>query len=354
VTLELTEETIAGGATSGVDYSLSQTSITFADGMLLRKVQLTMIDDDLLESDESFRLKLSLPAGDLSGARLGENPIAEIRIQSDEVDTPPLVSSIEDISLLEGAGDASATFTVEDDYTAVNKLSLSATSSNPHLIPAGKLRLSSLDDGATWSVVATPIDNAYGVARITIRVNDGTQVSETAFSISIINQNDLPELSAIPAVIDAVEKEIVVPFTVADSESPAESLIVYIETKQLPYLTAQHVTLRGAGSNRELVINRNRTAQGVGTFTLVVVDQDGARSSRGFTVDFGGEVPEPVVPRLSITHQDGVAMTLTWEGGFGLYRTEDLSQPFQAVPGAVSPYQVDMVGQGFFKLGVKP
>ncbi|HIG29296.1 MAG TPA: hypothetical protein EYQ50_16500, partial [Verrucomicrobiales bacterium] len=354
VTVGITEEAIAGGATSGVDYSLSQTSITFGDGILQRKVQLTMIDDEVLEPEERFRLKLSLAAGDLSGARLGGNPSVEIRIQSDEVDAPPVISAIEDFSLFEGEGDVRAIFTFVDDYTDVSRLSVRATSSNPYIIPTRNLRLIRQGDGLSWQVHARPIVNVFGNTQITIKVYDGTHVSEIQFSISIKNQNDVPEMSAIPSVMDAVGQGVVIPFVVTDNESPAEDLIVYIETKQIPYLTAQHVTLRGTGSNRELVINPLGTAQGVGTFTLVVLDQEGARSSRVFTVDFGGEGPEPVVPRLTITHQDGVGITLAWEGDFVLYRTQDLVKPFQAVPEAVSPYQVDMVGQAFFKLRVKP
>jgi len=84
------------------------------------------------------------------------------------------------------------------------------------------------------------------------------------------------------------------------------------------------------------------------------VDQEGARSSREFTIHFGGEAPEPGLPRLTITQQDGGGMTLTWEDHFGLYMAHELEEPFKHFSGALSPYKVDTVDQGFFKLGVKP
>ena len=114
------------------------------------------------------------------------------------------------------------------------------------------------------------------------------------------------------------------------------------------------MTVRGTGSNRELVINPKRGGRETGDFILVVKDDEGASSSREFTVHFGGEAPAPVVPQLGITRDGLDGLILNWEGDALLYISRDLSGVFEALPDAVSPYRLDMSGSAFFKLGLKP
>ena len=354
VTLELSEESLAGGATSGVDYTYSQSSITFGDGVLQRKVSVNLIDDELLETDESFRLTLSLPTGDTSGALIGSNAATEILIQSDEVDLPPVIGAVGVIHLPEDTPEVTVTFTVKDDFTPFEDLVISVTSSNLSVIPVENLVLVPILEGGFWMLRILPLANAHGATDINVEVSDGVHVSVQQFSVSISSKNDIPSITAIPAIIVAGDQEVVIPFEINDMDHSVGDLLVYLETDRMEYLNAGNVIIRGTGSNRELVINQKGGARGTGDFILVVRDDELASSSRGFTVHFGGEAPAPVIPQLGITRDGASGFTLSWEGDALLYVTRDLNKSFESVPAAVSPHKVDTSRQAFFKLGLKP
>ncbi|MBT7537535.1 MAG: hypothetical protein HN610_18395, partial [Verrucomicrobia bacterium] len=354
VTLELSEESVAGGATSGVDYSYSQSSITFGDGVLQRKVSVNLIDDALLETDESFRLTLSLPTGDTSGALIGSNAVTEIRIQSDEVDLPPVIGALNTINLPEDTPEITVTFTVKDDFTPFEDLITSVISSNPSVIPVENLVLVPIVEGGFWMLRILPPAHVHGATEISVEVSDGVHVSVQEFSVVISSKNDVPSITAIPAILVAGDQEVVIPFEINDMDHSAEDLLVYLETDRMEYLNAGNVTVRGTGSNRELVINPKGGGRETGDFILVVKDDEGASSSREFTVHFGGDAPAPVVPQLGITRDGLDGLILNWEGDALLYISRDLSGVFEALPDAVSPYRLDMSGSAFFKLGLKP
>ncbi|MBT6240359.1 MAG: hypothetical protein HOI50_18560 [Verrucomicrobia bacterium] len=354
VTLELREESVAGGATSGVDYTYSQSSITFGDGVLQRKVSISVIDDELLEGDESFRLKLALPSGDLSGALIGSNAVTEIRIQSDEVDLPPVIGALNTINLPEDTPEITVTFTVKDDFTPFEDLITSVISSNPSVIPVENLVLVPIVEGGFWMLRILPPAHVHGATEISVEVSDGVHVSVQEFSVVISSKNDVPSITAIPAILVAGDQEVVIPFEINDMDHSAEDLLVYLETDRMEYLNAGNVIVRGTGSNRELVINPKGGGRETGDFILVVKDDEGASSSREFTVHFGGDAPAPVVPQLGITRDGLDGLILNWEGDALLYISRDLSGVFEALPDAVSPYRLDMSGSAFFKLGLKP
>ncbi|MDA7665856.1 hypothetical protein N8648_04845, partial [Verrucomicrobia bacterium] len=310
--------------------------------------------DELLETDESFRLTLSLPTGDTSGALIGSNASTDILIQSDEVDLPPVISSIADIQMLEDGAEVTTSFTVGDDYTPLDRLRITVSSSNRSLIPGQNLRLTPVGDAGRWELGILPLNDAYGEVSLSVRVSDGFNVTTSEFSVIIGGQNDAPSITAIPAMIDAVGKQVIIPFQLSDVDHRIEDLLVYFDTSQIDYVASRSIDLRGTGAQRELVINPTGLANGTGFFKLIVVDGAGASSSREFTVHFGGDAPSPVIPQLGITRDGLDGLILNWEGDALLYISRDLSGVFEALPDAVSPYRLDMSGNAFFKLGLKP
>jgi len=209
-------------------------------------------------------------------------------------------------------------------------------------------------DAGRWELGILPLNNAYGEVSLSVRVSDGFKVTTSEFSVIIGGQNDAPSISAIPAMIDAVGKQVIIPFQLSDVDHRIEDLFVYFDTSQIDYVAARHLDVRGTGMQRELVINPTGLANGTGFFKLTVVDGSGASSSRGFTVHFGGEAPAPVVPQLGIARDGSGGLILNWEGDALLYISRDLSGGFEPLADAVSPYRVDTLGSAFFKLGLKP
>ena len=256
--------------------------------------------------------------------------------------------------MLEDGSEVTANFTVNDDYTAIDRLRVSATSSNISIIPGQNLTLAPIGDGGMWQLGMLPLPDAYGEVLVSVLVSDGINVSLSEFSVSVQGQNDAPAISAIPAMIDAVGKQVVIPFELTDIDHRIEDLLVYFDTSQTDYIASRSVDVRGTGVKRDLVINPTGLAGGTGFFKLTVVDGAGARFSRAFTVHFGGEAPQPVVPELFIERDGANGFILRWEGDAPLYTSHDLTGSFEPVPDAVSPYRVDALGNAFFKLGLKP
>ncbi|MDB4803966.1 hypothetical protein OAH76_03795, partial [Verrucomicrobia bacterium] len=250
--------------------------------------------------------------------------------------------------------EVTVTFTVKDDFTPFEDLVISVTSSNLSVIPLENLVLVPILEGGFWMLRILPLANAHGATDINVEVSDGVHVSTQQFSVSISSKNDVPSITAIPAIIVAGDQEVVIPFEINDVDHSVGGLLVYLETDRVEYLNAGNVIIRGTGSNRELVINHKGSAKGTGDFILVVKDDEGASSSREFTVHFGGEAPTPVIPPLLIARDGASGFTLSWEGDALLYVTRDLNKSFESVPAAVSPYKVDTSRQAFFKLGLKP
>ncbi|HON08777.1 MAG TPA: Calx-beta domain-containing protein, partial [Verrucomicrobiota bacterium] len=70
-----------GTASYGLDYEAVNTTVAFADGETTKTIPIKIIDDKILETDETFYLSLSEPYG---GATLGLNTNATVKIYDDD------------------------------------------------------------------------------------------------------------------------------------------------------------------------------------------------------------------------------------------------------------------------------
>ena len=67
--------------------------------------------------------------------------------------------------------------------TAASALVVSATSSNPTLIPNGNIVLGG--SGTNRTLTVTPANNQFGTATITINVSDGNITTPTTFTVTV-------------------------------------------------------------------------------------------------------------------------------------------------------------------------
>ncbi|MCG7927006.1 MAG: hypothetical protein JAY67_15910 [Candidatus Thiodiazotropha taylori] len=86
--VQVNYSTSDGTAVAGSDYEVASGSLTFADGELSKTVEVTIIDDSLLEGSESFNISLS----DAVGTILGDVTTATVVIGDD--DEPPAAGAI--------------------------------------------------------------------------------------------------------------------------------------------------------------------------------------------------------------------------------------------------------------------
>jgi subtilisin-like proprotein convertase family protein len=136
--------------------------------------------------------------------------------------TAPLIRDIADQSTLPNTPTPPIAFTVWDAETAWNSLALSASSSNPGLVPVGNIVFAG--SGTARTVTVTPVGGQSGSANITITVTDGNGgTASTTFLLNV--NNELPPVVTLtsgavvytendpPLIIDAGA-------TVTDADSP--------------------------------------------------------------------------------------------------------------------------------------
>ena len=102
--------------------------------------------------------------------------------------TPPTISNIADQSTPAGTAMPAVSFTVGDAESGPEPLFVSATSSDPLLVPANKIALSG--SGATRGLAITPGVDASnqpltGTATITVTVSDGVLVTNDTFLLTV-------------------------------------------------------------------------------------------------------------------------------------------------------------------------
>lgn len=121
-------------------------------------------------------------------------PEAVVAIVVSEVNDLPTITAIADVSKPEDTSTGAIAFSIFDQETAAASLTLSATSSNPTLVPTANIAFGG--SGASRTVTASPAANAFGTTTITVSVNDGQGGSASrAFVFSVSAVDDLPVVS---------------------------------------------------------------------------------------------------------------------------------------------------------------
>ncbi|HMO66989.1 MAG TPA: sugar-binding protein, partial [Verrucomicrobiota bacterium] len=99
------------------------------------------------------------------------------------VNTPPTISDIPDQVLPPGGAVSGLAFTVGDAETPAGSLALTASSSNPALLPNASLVLGGSGAGRTLSFV--PVPGVLGSSVVTVTVSDGQATATEAFTVTV-------------------------------------------------------------------------------------------------------------------------------------------------------------------------
>jgi hypothetical protein len=106
-------------------------------------------------------------------------------IRPPPTNTPPVISTIANQSTTQDVAIAAIPFTISDAETPASSLTLSASSSNPTLIPNANIVFGGSDGNRT--VTLTPAAGKSGTANITVTVSDGTDTTSTTFALNVIS-----------------------------------------------------------------------------------------------------------------------------------------------------------------------
>jgi DNA-directed RNA polymerase specialized sigma24 family protein len=172
-----------GTATAGSDYTAASGTLNFGAGETSKTFTIPIINDNLVEGDETVNLALTSPAG---GASLGSQATATLTIHSDDVATLQSIS-VAPVNLSLGNGQTaqfSATGLYSDGTTQVLTALVNWTSSNKGVatITANGLA-TALGVGST--TIAAVIGSVAGSTSLTVTgtVHPGTiQLSSSSFS----------------------------------------------------------------------------------------------------------------------------------------------------------------------------
>ncbi|MBL9208447.1 MAG: hypothetical protein JNN01_25415 [Opitutaceae bacterium] len=208
--------------------------------------------------------------------------------------TAPTLSDIASRTIPAQGTTGAIPFTIGDATTSAASLIVTASSSNPTLIPSSGLILGG--SGANRSITVRPSGSLSGSATITVRVSDGNLSSTDTFVVTVTPPNLPPTLSTIAArTIEWGTASPPIPFTVGDSTTAANLLAVSVSSSNPALLPSSALSLQGSGAARSLVIRPPAAVAGSATLTVAVTD--GVHTTRqAFVVTI---VPYNSPPQLS-------------------------------------------------------
>lgn len=188
---------------------------------------------------------------------------------------PPTITSISNQSVNENGTLGPVAFTVGDVHFPVNTLKITATSSNPALIPSSNIVFGG--SGANRTLTITPTANmSGGPVTITLKAADTQSSVTTSFNVNVNFVNQPPTITAI-ANQTTNENTPLGPlrFTVGDLESPPNALTVTATSNNQTLLPNSQLVVSGTGANRTLLITPGTNHfGGPATVTLAVSDGD--------------------------------------------------------------------------------
>jgi hypothetical protein len=209
------------------------------------------------------------------------------------VNQAPTLNALANVAINEGAGLQTVSLSgISSGATnEVQTLTVTASSSNPGLIPNPTVTYTSPNSAGTLSF--TPTAATGGSATITVTVNDGDVSNSTVTRTFVVTVNRLPVISAITNQLITVGSVAApIPFTISDTETTAGSLVVTGTSDNQGLVRNADIVFSGNGGNRMVSLAPLADQTGAALITITVSDGQGsAQQSFQFTVR-----PKPVAP----------------------------------------------------------
>lgn len=186
---------------------------------------------------------------------------------------PPTISSLTNQILRVNGSLTDIPFTVGDTETPAADLTLSATSSNPDLVPVNAITFGGEGENRSFSL--TPTFFASGTATITITVTDGGgKTSSSSFSLSVLPDNTAPTLSNTFTNYHTL-KDVALPaitFTIGDNENLPNELEVFATSSNPTVIPDANIVFGGTGAERTVTITPASGQIGNAVITISVSD----------------------------------------------------------------------------------
>lgn len=229
--------------------------------------------------NQSGKATITVKVTDSNGASGSTDFVVTVNPINDQ----PTITLPPDLALDEDTVSGNIPVRVDDPETPPSDLILTAESSNPGLISPSEIVF--VGSGTDRSIRFTPRPNQNGTANITVSVTDGNGTDNNAkIRLTVKEVNDPPLIVMPPSVTGEVGKELVIPFTLEDVETPPEQLTVTAESSDPAVLPLENIKylVPGPSEPTKWQLTITPAQPGPTIITLQASDPDGG-GNRGQT-----------------------------------------------------------------------
>jgi len=226
-------------------------------------------------------------------------------------DPPTILSAPGAQTILEDTSTGALALTIGDAETAAGSLTLSSSTSNATLVPAGNVVLGG--SGANRTVTVTPAPDQSGTATITVTVSDGQATASSSFPLTVTAVNDPPTISSVANQTTSTGVAVgPLPVTVGDVDTAAASLVLSRATTNPTLVPLANIVFGGSGTARTVTVTPAAGQSGTATITLTVADGQ-ASASTTFLITVNATPPQPLTYARSLgafNNSSGTALTV--------------------------------------------
>lgn len=243
------------------------------------------------------------------------NATSAFVLSVNDVNDPPTISVIANQTTSENTATDPIPFTINDNETPAASLTVSASSSNPALVPVANITFGG--SGANRTVTINPGSSQSGTATITITVSDGTATASRSFDLTIDPINDSPTVTPISNQTVAENTPTSpIPFSIGDAETPASNLTVTATSSVTTLVSNGNIQLGGTGSDRTITITPTAGQSGSTLITISVSDGT-AVTSISFTLTVNSVNDAPTITSIGnqTTNEDVATAALPFTVG---------------------------------------
>lgn len=212
--------------------------------------------------------------------------------------TPPVISKVRSLQTAFDTATATITFTVHDKESPAESLVVTATSSNPKLVPDGNILMGGA--GHERLITAVPAEGVNGKAVITLAVTDGDLTTRTRFPVKVKRPKRNSETA--PPTLSELGDQVTqpgitvgpLPFVVDDPDTSPESLLVWATSSDMQLVPRENILLQGSGTQRSITVAPLPGRSGSATIVVAASDQS-TTTFTSFLLTVGASEPPTMV-----------------------------------------------------------
>ncbi len=199
----------------------------------------------------------------------------------------PTITAVPDQTLSPTGATAALPFTVGDDTTPAAALTVTATSSNPAVVPVANIALGGSGAGRTVTV-AGPFAQP-GTSVVTLTATDAQGLTATrSFAVTVTNA--APTIAALASAPPRFAGD-PYPFGIDDDTTPAASLVFTATSSDPNVVPASSITLSGTGKFRNVTVSNLPGTPGTSVITLTVTDAQGLTATESLPIAVTNAAP---------------------------------------------------------------